>query len=177
MTITNVKVGDTFEYDGHLYRVQNCEMVGDSMLNSEYVTSLEDLETGDIIDKKFAMNEEVEEFEIVDKKMQFSYQDGDLYYFIDVNEYDQLPLTSKLVKDYMQYISEDAVVTMTFAKDKLLKITLPQTVDLNIVEIDDTTVNGYRNAVLETGLNVKVDSDMVVGQKVEVDTETGEIIE
>ncbi len=182
MNITDLKIGNTFEMDGKLYTVVEYQHVSRPRLAALIRTKIKNIETGQVLEKNFSPSETVGEAFIEQKKMQYSYEDGGLYYFMDVETYDQLPLDYEMVKDVLKYITEETIVTMNFVKDKLISVTPPLFVDLTIVECEpavagDTSRTAYKPAKVETGLIVKVPLFVNNGEKIRIDTRTGEYME
>ncbi len=171
MSILDLQVGNIVDIDGDLYKVNEIE-TGYNRVN----VKLENIETKDLIEKTFNSFSEINIVEIVDKKMQFSYLDGKLYYFMDIETYQQLALTEEMVKDYMKYIVEDAIVTMSFVRDKMIGVTLPDEVELIVAE-EEKSLDNAKTVILETGHSIEVPKTIIVGDKIKINTKTDQFVE
>ncbi len=114
-------------------------------------------------------NTAVELPEVRTKAMQFSYKDGNLYYFMDIDTYDQFSFSATLVEDYMKFIAEDSIVNMKFAGDRMMEVLLSDEVELKVIDVVENTNDG--NIVkLDSGLEIKVPTTINIGDKVTIDT-------
>jgi elongation factor P len=114
--------------------------------------------------------------------MQFIYADGDLYYFMDVDTYEQTPIHADKVGDGTKFLKEEMICKVVSYKGDIFQVELPITVELEITECEpgvrgDTTNNANKYATLETGAVVKVPLFVNQGEKIRVDTRTGEYLE
>ena len=111
--------------------------------------------------------------------MEYLYQDGDLYYFMDMETYEQLPLGSELVADAMPYVKENSPVEVKFFKDKAFSVEPPNFVELKVTQTDpgvkgDTATGATKPATLETGAVINVPLFVNEGDVIRVDTRVGE---
>lgn len=181
MNITDVKIGTTFEYEGKLYKCIECMHVSRPRLAALIKTKIKNIETGQVLDKNWSPSENVGEVYMERKDMQYSYEDGDLVYFMDTETYDQVPVEKEIVKDVMNYVIDGTVVNFCYAQGKLIDITPPIFVELVIVDCEpavqgDTSRTAYKPAKMETGLIVKVPLFVTNGEKIKIDTRTGEYV-
>ena len=114
--------------------------------------------------------------------MEYLYNDGDLYYFMDTETYEQMPLNADKLSDAFKFVKENTVVKVLSYKGNVFGIEPPLFVDLVVTETDpgfrgDTATNVTKPAVLETGAEVKVPLFIDVGEKIRIDTRTGEYLE
>ena len=114
--------------------------------------------------------------------MEYLYQDGDLYYFMDTETYEQMPLNADKLSDSFKFVKENTVVKVLSFKGNVFGIEPPLFVDLVVTETDpgfrgDTATNVSKPAILETGAEVKVPLFIDVGEKIRIDTRTGEYLE
>jgi len=114
--------------------------------------------------------------------MQYSYNDGDLYYFMDMETYDQLPLNKEQVEGAIQYVKEGTNVTIKFFKGNAFSVDAPNFVTLEVTSTEpgfkgDTASNTYKPATLETGVTLQVPLFINNGDLIRVDTRTGEYME
>lgn len=182
MNISEVKAGTTFEMDGKLWYCVECQHVSRPRLAALIRTKLKNIETGQVLEKNFSPSEVVGDVFIERKTMQFSYEDGGLYYFMDTETFDQVPFTFEQIEHVIKYMTEEAIATVSFVKDKVISIEPPLFVDMNIIECEpavagDTSKAAYKPAKLETGLVVKVPLFINNGDRIRVDTRTGEYSE
>jgi len=182
MNISDVKVNSTIEYDGKIWYVVEYQKVSRPRLAALFRTKLKNIETGQVIEKNFLPSENLGEVAVETKEMQFSYEDGDLVYFMDLETYDQVPFDKKVVADIMKYIKDDTVCMVKYANGKLITIDPPLFIELNIVECEpavagNTSGTAYKPAKCETGLVVKVPLFVNNGERIRVDTRTGEYME
>ena len=135
--------------------------------------------TGSVIERTFNPNEKFELAHIERKKMDYSYNDGDLYYFMDTETYDLVPTNKDLVEDALRFIKEGSQVDVAFYKGSAFSVEPENFVELQIVECEPglpgaTAQPGTKSAVLETGFSIQVPLFVNEGEIVRVDTRTGE---
>jgi len=116
------------------------------------------------------------------KDMQYLYSDGDLYYFMDMESYEQLPLNHDIVEDALPYMKENMNISIRFYKGEAFSVEAPNFVELTVTDTDpgfkgDTATSGSKPATLETGAKVTVPLFVNVGDVIKVDTRTGEYME
>ncbi|MFN3328775.1 MAG: elongation factor P, partial [Fervidobacterium pennivorans] len=143
---------------------------------------LKSLSTGLIRDVNFASGEKVEEAELSFRKAEYLYNDGENYYFMDLQTYEQYAIPESEVDEAKYYLVENTQVDLVMHDEKPIGIQLPTTVVLEVVETEpnfkgDTVSGGGKPAVLQTGLKISVPFFINVGDKIKVDTRTGEYIE
>ncbi len=182
MQTGDIKLGQTFKYEGKLYQALEWQLHSQPRLAAVIKARIKNLETGSVLDKTFKTNENVEQVLIERKEMQYLYHDGEIYYFMDNETYEQLPLHKNSVGDALKFIVENMNVTITSCEDKILAVEPPLFVELKIVDCDpaiqgDTTKTAMKNAVLETGINIKVPLFVGNGETVRIDTRTGTYLE
>jgi elongation factor P len=142
---------------------------------------LRDVRAGHTIERTFQAGEKFSRARLDRHPMQFLYEDGGLYYFMNTETYDQTPLTKDQVGDALLYLKENESVDLLTYGDEPIEIELPTTVDLKVVRTEpgfkgDTTSGATKPATLETGLVVQVPLFVDEGNVVKVDTRTGEYL-
>lgn len=182
MTVNDLKVGITIEFEGKLYQVVEHQHVSRPRLAALIRTKLKNIETGQVIEKNFGPSDVVGDVYMERRDMQFSYEDGGLYYFMDLETYDQVPFEADMVKDVMKYLTDDSVCSVQYAKGKPLAVNPPLFVEMELVECEpavqgDTSRTAYKPAKTQTGLVVKVPLFVNQGEKIKIDTRTGEYVE
>ncbi|MEG2703032.1 MAG: elongation factor P, partial [Clostridia bacterium] len=116
------------------------------------------------------------------KEMQYVYSDGGIFYFMDVETYEQIPLSSDQVEDAIPFVKEGSNVTVRFFKGSAFSVAAPNFVELEIIDTEpgfkgDTASNTYKPAKLETGYSLQVPLFINTGDRIRVDTRTGEYME
>jgi len=170
MSILDLQVGNIIDIEGALYTVIDIE-VG----YNKVIVKLQDIESKEFIEKTYNSFSEITIVDIIDKKLQFSYKDNKLYYFIDVETYEQLAVTEEMIQTVMNYIVEDSIVTMRFVRDKLIEVILPEVVELVVAELEDENSNKHM-AILETGLKITVPKEIKIGDKIRINTITNKFV-
>lgn len=145
-------------------------------------TKLKNLITGSIFDDSFKGGEKFERPNLEEKSMQYLYNDGDLYYFMDNVTYEQVPLNTQQLGDASKYLIENMAVKILFYSDSPIAVEVPMFVEMKIVKTDpgfkgDTASGGSKPAVLESGVTVKVPFHLNEGDIIKIDTRTAEYIE
>lgn len=142
---------------------------------------IRNLKTGRVVDKTFKSGESVEAADVVERDMQYLYSDGEFWYFMFADTFEQLPADEKAVADVKQWLKEEDVCTVTLWNGVPLLVTPPNFVELGIVETDpgvrgDTAQGGVKPATLTTGAVVRVPLFVEKGEVVRVDTRSGEYV-
>ena len=145
-------------------------------------TKLKNVITGSVIEKTFNPTDKFENAYIERKDMQYSYNDGDLYYFMDLETYDMLPLNSDKLPDNFKFVKEEMLCKIVSYKGNVFGVEPPTFVELEVVDTEpgfkgDTATGTTKPATLETGATVKVPLFISTGDKLRIDTRTGEYIE
>ena len=138
--------------------------------------------TGAVLEKTFSPTDKYPTAHIETREMQYLYNDGDLYTFMDVENYEQLELNHDQVEDAINFIVENMNVTIRFYKGKAFSVAAPNFVELTITECEpgvrgDTATNVTKQAVVETGYTVNVPLFVNEGDRIRIDTRTGEYME
>jgi elongation factor P len=165
--------------DGQLCQVLDRDLKTPGNLPSKLRLKLKNLKTGFVVDKRVHPEDKVELAYLETRPMQYLYQDGDEYVFMDNESYDQIHLSRDWVGEQMQYLKENETVKVTLFEGKPLSLELPNTVTLKVVDTEPSVKGAtaqaqYKPAKLETGLEIKVPPFVSTGEMVEVDTRTGE---
>ncbi len=162
-----------------------------SILDNEFVkpgkgqafnrVKLRNLNTGRVWERTFKSGESLESADVMDTDMEYLYTDGEFWHFMDPNSYEQFQADAKAVGDNYKWLKEQEVVVVTLYNGSPLAITPPNHVELEITETDpglkgDTAQGGTKPATLSTGAVVKVPLFLSTGEKVRVDTRTGEYL-
>ena len=182
MQTGDIKKGMTFIMDGKIYNAIEWQPVQQPRLAAFIRARIRNVETGQVLERNFKTNENVELCRIDRKEMQYLYNDNGIYYFMDMETYDQLPLSKDQVGEAMDYIMENSMATIESVNGKVISVNPPLFVDLKIVECEpavqgDTSKSAMKSAKLETGITVKVPLFVSQEDTIRVDTRTGEYLE
>ena len=170
-----------FEMDGQVYQVVEFQHVkpgkGAAFVRTKYKT----VKTGSVVERSFNPNEKFEQAQLERRDMQYLYNDGELYYFMDQETYDQTPISSDKIGDGIKFLKEEMICKILSYKGEIFSVELPITVELKIVECEpgvkgDTATNVTKYATLETGATVKVPLFINQDEVIRVDTRTGEYL-
>ena len=178
----DLRKGVTFEMEGKIYIVVDFLHVKPGKGAAFVRTKLKNIVTGQVIERTFNPVEKFEKAHIETKEMTYLYSDADLYYFMDNETYEQVPLNHDQVEDALMYITENMMATVKFYKGEAFSVEPPNFVELTIVECEpgiqgDTSKAGNKPAKLETGLTIQVPLFVNNGERIRVDTRTGTYME
>lgn len=170
--------GVTIEYDGVLYQVIEFQHVKPGKGSAFVRTKLRNLMTGGVVERTFNAGERVPAAKVEKREMQFLYNTGDEYTFMDTETYEQITLNSQDIGDGVKFLKENMICYVVLYKGSSIGVDLPNSVDLEVVETDpgfkgDTATGGSKPAKLETGAVVKVPLFINPGDRITVDTRTG----
>jgi elongation factor P len=174
--------GVTFEYDGNVLQVIEFQHVKPGKGAAFVRTRLRNVITGSIVERTFNPSDKVEKAVIDRADMQYLYNDGELYHFMNVETYDQIALNLDTIGDSLKFVKENVVVKIMSYKDNVFGIEPPTFVELEITETDpgfkgDTATGATKPAIVETGAMVKVPLFVNVGDVIRIDTRTNEYME
>ena len=174
--ITSIRAGNAFIYNGKLYKCLEYNHIKWAQQARARV-KMKDLRTGAISENTFNVDEKVEDVHIAYRPMQYLYNDGDTYHFMDQENFNQIEITKTLMGGAEKYIKEGFVVNIAFHEEEALEVTLPTSVELKVVETSPgykgDTVSGGKPATMETGLVVSVPFFINQGDVLKVDTRDG----
>ena len=173
--------GVTFEMNGEPHVVVDFQHVKPGKGAAFVRTKYKNILTGATREEAFNPNDKFLKAHIETKQMQYLYNDGELYYFMDQETYDQIPLTYDLVEDAIKYIRENDTATVKFYKDNAFTVEAPNFVDLEVTETEpgvkgDTATNVTKAATVETGAVIQVPIFINEGEKIQIDTRTGDYL-
>lgn len=176
---TDLKKGVVCQIDGKPYRVieyaQKVMGRGGSIVN----VKLKNLIDGSVIPKTFKGQEKIEPAEVNNKSVQYLYSDGDKFFFMDPESFEQFELSSDTVDSVASYLKEGDSVSLQFFGGQVINVELPKNLFLEVTYTEDvvkgdTTSSVLKDATLETGLTIKVPAFIKTGDIISVDTTTGE---
>ena len=175
------KNGVTVEIDGQIFQIVEFQHVKPGKGAAFVRTKLKNIVNGGVVEKSFRPTEKFEQARIDRKDMQYLYNDGDLYYFMDTENYEQIALNSETVGDALKFVKENDMVKVCGHKGNVFAIEPPLFVELEITETEpgfkgDTATGATKPATVETGANVNVPLFVELGDKIKIDTRTGEYL-
>lgn len=171
--------GVTFEIDGEPYVILDFQHVKPGKGAAFVRTKYKNLKTGAIREDAFNPSDRFPRAHIETKEMQYLYNDGELYYFMDNETFEQIPLTFEEVEDAIKYLKENTNAMIRFYQGKPFQVDAPNFVELQIIETEpgvrgDTASNVTKTATVETGAEVHVPLFVNEGDIIRIDTRTGE---
>ena len=174
--------GVTFDMgDGTVWQVVEFQHVKPGKGAAFVRTKMKNVITGGVVERSFNPTDKFENAHIDRKDMQYSYTDGDLYYFMDMETFDMLPLNAEKLGDNFKFVKEEMMVKIISYKGNVFGVEPPTFVELEVTETDpgfagNTATNALKPATLETGAIVKVPLFINVGDMLKIDTRTGEYL-
>ncbi len=174
--------GVTIDIDGNVFTIVDFQHVKPGKGAAFVRTRIKNVVTGAVLDRTWNPVDRVEKATIETKKMQYLYSDGELYYFMDNDTYEQLPLNKSQVEDALMYIRENDTATIKFYKGQAFSVEPDNFVELLVTECEpgvkgDTATNVTKQATLETGAVVNVPMFVNQGEVIRIDTRSGEYME
>ena len=179
---TQLRKGMIIEFNNDLYQLTNVMHITPGKGQAAVQTKMKNIRTGNKAENRFRSDETATKASLDTKQMEFLYQDGDEYYFMDTETYDQIPINSEMLGDDMLYLLPNTKVNINFYQNQPIGIELPGTVILKVTETDPTlktatVTSSYKPAVLETGLKTQVPPFISEGESIKVDTSDGKYLE
>ncbi len=180
-TTNDIKNGSTLRLDGVLWNVLEFQHVKPGKGGAFVRTKLKNVVTGKIVDKTFNAGTKIEFANVDRSEMEYLYNDGESFIFMDINTYDQIPVPDSVVGDDKSYLLENTRATVATHEGNPLYIEMPPAVELEIVQTDpgvqgDRSTGGTKPATVQTGATIQVPLFVTTGETVKVDTRTGDYI-
>ena len=174
--------GVTLEIEGNVYQIVEFQHVKPGKGAAFVRTKIRNVISGGVVEKTFNPTEKFEKAHIERKEMQYLYSDGDLFYFMDPETYEQEPLGQDTLGDALKFVKENDTVTILSYKGNVFAVEPQNFVTLEITATEpgfkgDTTTNVMKPATVETGAEVAVPLFIEIGDKIRIDTRTGEYME
>lgn len=178
-TAGDFRNGVTIEMEGNIYQVIEFQHVKPGKGAAFVRTKLKNIKSGGVIEKSFRPTEKFENAHIDRVDMQYLYSDGDLYYFMDVNTFDQVALGADAIGDALKFVKENEMVKICSHKGQVFSIEPPLFVELEVTDTEpgfkgDTATGATKPAVVETGATVYVPLFVNQGEVIRIDTRSGE---
>ncbi|HCY48679.1 MAG TPA: elongation factor P [Clostridiales bacterium] len=174
--------GVTFVYNNGVYVIVDFQHVKPGKGAAFVRTKIKNVMTGAVREETFNPSEKFELAHIEQKDMEYLYADGDIYYFMDSETYEQVPLNKDKVEDALQFLKENMVATIKFFKGEAFSVEPPNFVVLEVVKCEpavagNTATNATKPAEVETGYQIMVPMFVNEGDKIRIDTRTGDYME
>ena len=177
-----IKRGITVEIDGTLYQIVEFQHIKMGRGSAQVRMKLRNVRRGDLIEKTVQAGDRFQRARLDHRNVQFMYKDGTHYHFMDTATFDQLALDEELLGDAVSYLTDGMVVQLSEYEGEAIGVELPASVVLTVTEVEfgikgDTATGATKPATLETGLRVNVPLFVGQGDKIKVDTRSGEYLE
>lgn len=181
ITAGDFRNGVTFEMDGQVCQVVEFQHVKPGKGAAFVRTKIKNVITGAVTERTFSPTDKFENAYVERREMQYLYADGDLYYFMDMESYEQIPIDSHVLGDSLKFVKEEMMVKILSYKGNVFAVEPPTFVELEITATEpgvrgDTATNTMKPATLETGAEIKVPLFINVGDKIKIDTRVGEYL-
>lgn len=175
VSTNNLKNGMCISYDGKLWTVVEFQHVKPGKGGAFVRTKLKDVKTGRVVDITFRAGEKLEDVRMETKSMQYLYNDGDMFHFMNTESYEQVELPKDVVGEVHVWLKENDIAQLLYAGDELIGVEPPMFVELEVTETEpgfkgDTVQGGTKPATLETGAVVQVPMFVNSGEVIRVDT-------
>ena len=176
------KNGITFDMDGQVMQVIEFQHVKPGKGAAFVRTKMRNVITGGVVETSFSPTDKYNDARIDRREMQYLYNDGDLYYFMDQETYEQEPIGKDLIGDNFKFVKEEMICTIRSYQGKPFAVEPPMFVELEITDCEpgvrgDTATGSSKGATVETGANIRVPFFINTGDIVKIDTRTGEYLE
>ncbi|HUU46443.1 MAG TPA: elongation factor P [Acidobacteriota bacterium] len=182
ISTSDFRRGKKLKIEGELWEILDFQNARTAQRRAKVTTKLRNMRTGQILERVFASGETFDEPEFGQRSMQYMYNDGSTWFFMDNQSYEQVELTLEHLKDYAEFLMENAEYKVLYFEGNPISLDLPTAVVLEVTDAEpgvkgDSVSNLTKNATLETGLIVKVPLFIKVGDKIKVDTRSKEYLE
>lgn len=182
ITASDFRNGVTFEMDGQVMQVVEFQHVKPGKGAAFVRTKMKNVITGGVTETSFNPTAKFEQAYVERKDMEYSYNDGDLYYFMDTETYEQIPIGPDNLSDNFKFVKENMVCKVLSYKGSVFGVEPPNFVELQVTKTDpgvkgNTATNATKPATLETGAEIKVPLFIDEGEMIRIDTRTGEYME
>jgi len=181
MQAGEIRNGTTFDLEGNVYQVIWFQHVKPGKGAAFVSTKLRNVITGGVVEKTFRPTEKLDEAFVDRRDMVYSYADGDLYYFMDNETYEQVPISKDIVGDALKFVKENEVCKVCSYKGSVFSVEPPLFVELEIIDTEpgfkgNTATNATKPAIVETGAKVMIPLFIDNGEKIRIDTRTEEYL-
>ena len=182
VTAGDFRNGVTFEMDGKVYQIIEFQHVKPGKGAAFVRTKIRNVIEGSVVEQTFSPTDKYPTAYVERREMQYSYNDGDLYHFMDMETFDDVPISPSELDDNCKFLKEEMMCKVLSYKGKVFGVEPPTFVELEITQTEpgvkgDTATNATKPATLETGAEIRVPLFINEGDKIRIDTRTGEYME
>ena len=182
LSISDIKVGTIFKYNDAPYQALSVNHSKQARSAAVLQTKIKNLITGQVLEKNFKQADKFDEANVLRKKASFLYKDGNKFYFMDAETFDQFFLDKEMVGNNSRYVTESLMVDILYFEEWMIGMVLPPKVELKVIEAPDgvrgdSTGNVTKTIEVETGYRLNAPMFIKEGEKIRVNTETGEYVE
>lgn len=182
ITAGDFRNGLTFEFEGNVFQVVEFQHVKPGKGAAFVRTKMKNVMTGGVVERTFNPTEKVEQARIDRKEMEYLYEDSGLYYFMDQETYEQMPLSADQLGDALKFVMENMTVKILSYKGNVFAVEPPTFVELTVTETEpgvkgNTATNVTKPATVESGATITVPMFVNEGDRIRIDTRTGEYME
>lgn len=179
--VQDLRKGATYIEDNELWRVLEYAHIKTGRGNATIRLKVRNLRTGGTMEKTYPSGSRVQDMRLDHATVQYMYHDGDLYYFMNTETYEQPVLSGKILGDAVSYLTDGMMLELESYDGEPITIDLPTTVDLEVIKTDpgyagDTATNATKPAIVSTGLQVSVPLFVDTGNTIRIDTRTGQYL-
>jgi elongation factor P len=179
--VNELRKGVTFTMDGELYKVLDYLHHKPGRGKATIRTTLRNLRTGGTLQKSFISGDRVEDIRVERRGVQYLYNDGDMYHFMDTESYEQVAIPTTVLSEQVPYLKESMRLLLSTHEGEPLDVELPTAVELDVIEAEpaiagNTATGALKKVKVETGLELNVPLFIEVGDTIRVDTRTGEYL-
>lgn len=181
ISVNELRAGTIYDDQGNLLQVLSFEHIKMGRGSATIKVKVKNLRSGSISEKSFINNQKVQDVQVFKKEMQYLYQDEESVYFMNPQDFEQVAIPSKIIPE-AKFLKEGDSYPIAFHKEEALSVQLPPKVELKVTETapgvkGNSASNVFKDAIMENGMTVKVPLFIDVGDKIRVDTRTGEYTE
>lgn len=178
ISANSLRVGNVINHKNRLWVLQKAQHVKPGKGGAFIQAELKSIKEGTKLNERFRSEEDVDRVILDEIEYQFLYRDGDMFHFMNVQNYEQIELSNEVVADCAQYLKDGLSVKITYYESQLISVTLPEQVSFKIVEADpvvkgQTASSSYKNAVLDNGMKVLVPPHIEAGTDILISTTDG----
>ena len=182
ISTNDFKNGMTIHFRDELWDINEFQFVKPGKGGAFVRTKLKNVKTGNVLEHTFDSKTKVDQAIIDKKDMEYLYRDGDAFYFMDPESYEQIPVDLEVIEDLLRFLKENTVCSFRMFGEEVLTVVLPNSMVFEVTETTpwlkgSTATSGAKPAVIETGTTIQVPEYLSQGEKIRVDTRTGEFME
>ncbi|HHT15047.1 MAG TPA: elongation factor P [Clostridiales bacterium] len=181
ITAGDFRKGITIELDGSVWNIVDFQHVKPGKGAAFVRTKIKNIMTGAVVERTFSPSDKMPRAHVETKEMMYMYNDGGLYYFMDPETFEQMPLNESQVEEAIKFVKENTNANIRFFKGSAFSVEAPNFVDLEVTDTEpgfkgDTASNTFKPATLETGYTLMVPLFINIGDVIKIDTRSGEYL-